>query len=37
MTITNPGLPPSARATFTYLPVITGLSPSSGVTTGGGA
>lgn len=37
MTITNPGLPPSARATFTYLPVITGLSPSSGVTTGGGS
>ena len=37
MTVTNPGLPPSARATFTYLPVITGLSPSSGALAGGGS
>jgi hypothetical protein len=37
MTVTNPGPPPSARATFTYLPVITGLSPSSGAPAGGGS
>ncbi len=37
MTVTNPGLPPSVRATFTYLPVITSLSPSSGASAGGGS
>lgn len=37
MTVTNPGLPPSARAAFTYLPAITGLNPASGPMTGGGS